>query len=424
MSGKWRWMLAGLTAALALVGPCAGAAQAKFFGGMVPDVPSAGAVSAGAPVAIGAHAPARSGPIARIANLPYSGGAVLHSNRTHLIFWQPPVLGFDPGFGPQVETFLARVAADSRRPTNVYGLSGQYRDSAGPAAYNSSYAGAVLDTDPLPSNDCTEPSYFAGGPGWSVCLSDHQLENEIARVIAERGLPRGANDVYFLVTPNGLGSCVQPGSGSSCALGGSSNGGYCGYHSQDGSILYAVIPYSAVPGHCQSDNPRPNASTADPVISMISHEHNETVTDPSGDAWIDSAGNENGDLCLTVFGPNIGGSGAGAWNETIDGGHYYLQEEFSNEDASCRPRDESDRISFSAPRNPRARKRLTLSARASDPDGAIVAYYWSFGDGRSHSRSRRASHAFRRPGVYRVVLRTTDRVGNWAFYTRRIRVRG
>ena len=80
-------------------------------------------------------------------------------------------------------------------------------------------------------------------------------------------------------------------------------------------LLYAVIPYNAVPGHCQSDNPRPNGSTADPTISTISHEHSEMVTDPVGDAWIDSSGSEDGDLCLTSFGPAIGGSGASAWNE-------------------------------------------------------------------------------------------------------------
>ena len=75
---------------------------------------------------------------------------------------------------------------------------------------------------------------------------------------------------------------------SSCALGGSATG-YCGYHSETANgILYAVIPYNAVPGHCQSSNPRPNASTADPTISTISHEHNETVTDPDGNAWIDA----------------------------------------------------------------------------------------------------------------------------------------
>ena len=90
---------------------------------------------------------------------------MLHSNRTHVIFWEPAGSGlsFDPGYESLIETFLIDVAADSHRTTNVYGLSGQYRDSDGPAAYDSTYGGAVLANDPLPPNGCTEPP--TGPPG-------------------------------------------------------------------------------------------------------------------------------------------------------------------------------------------------------------------------------------------------------------------
>ncbi len=220
---------------------------------------------------------------------------MLHSNRTQLIFWQPAGSGlaFGPGYERLVETFLAQVAADSHRPTNVYGLTGRYPDSDGPAAYHSTYAGAVIDTDRLRRNGCAEPP--ATGPGWPVCLTDSQLEDEVSHVVAAHRLPGGPTDIYFLLTPDGCGSCLDDQS-TECALGGRASG-YCGYHSTspDG-LLYAVIPYNAVPGHCQSENPRPNSSTADPAISSISHEHNETITDPDGDAWIDSSGNEDGDL--------------------------------------------------------------------------------------------------------------------------------
>ena len=57
-----------------------------------------------------------------------------------------------------------------------------------------------------------------------------------------------------------------------------------------------MIPYNAIVPHCQSDNPRPNASTADPTLSTISHELNETITDPDGNAWVDAEGNEAADL--------------------------------------------------------------------------------------------------------------------------------
>ena len=58
---------------------------------------------------------------------------------THLIFWEPAGSGltYDAGYQSLIERFLSDVAADSRMPTNIYGLSGQYRDSVGPAAYDS-----------------------------------------------------------------------------------------------------------------------------------------------------------------------------------------------------------------------------------------------------------------------------------------------
>jgi PKD domain-containing protein len=380
------------------------AAQAKWFGGIVRDVPT-GAVQ----VRIASD---------RHANLPYGGGPVLHSNRTHVIFWTPSGSGLalDPGYQSLVETFLIDVAADSHRTGNVYGLSGQYTDASGPAAYDSTYGGAVPATDPLPPNGCTEPAVT--GPGWSVCLTDDQLETEIEHVIASDHLPTTNRDVYFLVTPDGLGSCTDA-SSMSCALGGSVSG-YCGYHSETpNGIRYAVIPYNAVAGHCQSNNPRPNSNPADPTISTISHEHNEMVTDPDGDAWIDGRGDEDGDLCLTSFGPTPGGPGT-TWNETIHGGHFFLQEEWSNADSSCEPRAKPDALSFALSRS--AGHARSFVAHGSDPEGHMVGFQWFFGDGHAGA-GRRVSHTFRIPGTYRVMLRSTDSWGNWAFASRPVRIR-
>jgi hypothetical protein len=353
--------------------------------------------------------------------LTYDGGPVMHSNRTHLIFWTPAGsgLGYDAGYQAAMETFLAGVAADSRKPTNTYGLSGQYHDSQGPAAYNSSYAGAVRVTDPLPPPGCTEP---VTGPGWAVCLDDSQLLAEIQHVVAVHRLPITPRDIYFLVTPAGLGSCETSGP-TNCALGGSADGSYCGYHSSnpEGTILYAVIPYNAVPDHCQSTNPRPNGSTADPTISTLSHEHNETTTDPLGNAWIDGFGSENGDLCISEYGPALGGTGGGVFNQVIHGRRYYLQNEWSNDDHGCAPRDEPGHAWFAAPLRIVAGRRLTLTAGAADADGSIARYDWFFGSG-APGQHRVASHVYARARSYRIVLRTTDSSGNWAFFARPIKV--
>jgi hypothetical protein len=404
-----RGTVALLTGALVLLVTAPAHAAAHHVDGIVGDVPTSGAVF----------------PTARMAahrqNLPYGGGPVLHSNRTHVIFWEPAGSGlaFEPGYESLIETFLSDVAADSHKTTNVYGLSGQYTDGSGPAAYDSAYGGAGRATDPLPANGCTEPTMT--GPGWAVCLTDAQFETEIAHFVAQNNLPTTTRDVYFLVTPDGLGSCTDAGS-SSCALGGSVSG-YCGYHSEsDTGISYAVIPYNAVPNHCQSNNPRPNSSTADPTISTISHEHNEMVTDPHGDAWINARGDEDGDLCLTSFGPSLSGPGATAWNESIHGGHFFLQQEWSNADSGCEPRAKPDALAFNSLRVPGRGRSLSFTAHGAAPEGRMVSFEWFFGDGRA-GFGRRVAHSFKIPGDYRVMLRSTDSWGNWAYAGRTVRVK-
>jgi PKD domain len=408
--------------ALAALACCCGllaaASQAQAIAGVVPDVPSGargerGASGASAAVA----APPLGGPLASVASVPYLGGMVLHANRTHVIFWDPRGSGleFEPGYIALVEQFLRAVAADSHMTTNEYAITGQYPDSSGPAAYSSTYGGAVLDNDALPANGCTEPALT--GPGWTVCLTDAQLQVEIEHEVALSRWPRGGDNIYFLLTPSGLGSCSDATS-HSCALGGSSNG-YCGYHSWTPSgTLYAVIPYNAVPGHCQSGNPRPNSSTADPALSTISHEQIETVTDPFGDAWIKPSGAEIADVCLTDYGRALGGRGSGQWDESIDGHHYWLQEIFGRIGDRCEPRPRPDSVTV---RREWDGREAVFQARARMPGGSITAYSWSFGDGR-HARGPSATHAYARAGSYRLTLRVTDSAGNWAYARRAVQV--
>jgi PKD domain len=147
------------------------------------------------------------------------------------------------------------------------------------------------------------------------------------------------------------------------------------------------------------------------------------VTDPGGDAWIDPRGNEDGDLCLTSFGPVLSGTGNTAWNETIHGGHFFLQEEWSNAASGCQPRAKPDVVSFGSTRVPGRARSVSFTARGSDPQGQIVGYEWFFGDGRA-GFGRRVSHTFKVPGSYRVMVRGTDSWGNWAFAGRAVRVRG
>lgn len=352
----------------------------------------------------------------------YGGGPILTTNRTHVIFWAPSGSGlaFDPGYRPLVERFLIDVASASHNTSNVFSLTGQYTDSSHqPAAYASRYAGATLDTDRLPTSGCIEPP--ATGPGWTDCLTDRQLQSEIEHVIRTHHLPTSRRDVYFLVTPRGLGSCMNASPTSGCALGGPATG-YCGYHkfTDDNLVDYAFIPYNAVPGHCQSTHPRPNGSTADPALSTIGHELAEMVTDPDGDGWTAGSGNEIADLCITTFGPEIGGSGSRRYNQVIAGGHFYLQDLWSNASGGCAARARADHASFHI--TARSGRTLKLQGSGTDPDGRIVGYHWAFGQGGT-AQGRSISHRFPGNGLYPIILRVTDSWDNWGFYTRTVPVK-
>jgi hypothetical protein len=59
------------------------------------------------------------------------------------------------------------------------------------------------------------------------------------------------------------------------------------------------------------------------------------ITDEQGNAWYDLQGAENGDKCAWNFGTATGSTQYGAYNQTINGGHYELQQEWSNASQGC-----------------------------------------------------------------------------------------
>jgi hypothetical protein len=100
--------------------------------------------------------------------------------------------------------------------------------------------------------------------------------------------------------------------------------------------IYANQPYAAsslYPGNCD-ERQYPNGNDADATINVTSHEHNEAITDFGGNAWYDSQGYENGDKCAWDFGSVSGANGA-EYNQTINGHHYFLQREYSNDGHQC-----------------------------------------------------------------------------------------
>lgn len=261
-------------------------------------------------------------------NLVYhSGGAVqTGTHTTYAIYWGST---FSTNYQSIINGYFGNVAHDSNHTSNVYYSDTQYYQTIGGATttitYSENFAGAWQDTALPATSDCTST---AGGP---LCVSDAAMQKEVAKAIAANHWPAGLGAEYFVFLADGVSTC----SGSSCAF-----TQFCAYHthyvdsaSQD--VLYANMPYT---GHnlsaCGGGNYPNGDAAADATLSVTSHEANETITDALGNAWYDLRGNENGDKCAWDFGASTGPTGA-QYNQTINGAHYELQQEWSNNRSGC-----------------------------------------------------------------------------------------
>jgi hypothetical protein len=263
-------------------------------------------------------------------NLVYHGGPVLLTNKTVAIYWGPgasaPGGGSaffpDAGYETVISRYFSDVAAASRATSNVYGVETQYYDSNGNhITYVSTPGAALIDDTPYPASGCSDTVAAT-----SVCLSDTQIQAEVAKMVPNPD----PQTVYFVFTGKGVGSCY---SSSSCAF-----SSYCAYHGSfitaaGSSYLYANQPYADTVSQSCDAGYHPNAaqsSDADATINVASHEHRESINDPFGNAWFDRRGYEGSDKCAWNFGAVGGG-----YNQTINGDHYVLQQEWSNATSAC-----------------------------------------------------------------------------------------
>ena len=253
----------------------------------------------------------------------------MRTNTTYAIYWIPSGYSVDGSYESLVDRYLADVAAASGTLTNVYSVATQYYDNAAAIHYQSTFGGSYVDTTPFPSpNDCNDGVD-------ATCVTDADVQAEIQHVLTLKGWHAGPDTLFFVLTPNGVGSCVD-GSGTECTT-----TSYCAYHSgfvdsNGDPVLYANEPYAATIAGC-SDGTSPNGDDADATIDTMSHEQNESISDPWGDAWLDVSGDEIADICAWQFGTPLGGTpGVDAYNQVINGHHYWLQQEYSNDGSTCR----------------------------------------------------------------------------------------
>jgi len=259
-------------------------------------------------------------------DLLFHGGPIMTTQKAYAIYWVPAGYSNATAYDTTINQFLTDVAADSGKSTNVFSTDVQYTGSNGSIAYSNTFGGSVTDTHAFPASGC--PLYN----GLAECLTDAQIIAEVDSVIAAQGWTRNASTIFFMFTPSNVGSCFDSGGGT-CAY-----TAYCAYHGYTPSgAIYANQPYAFNPNCDVGEYPNGSSNQADPTINVASHEFNEAITDPQvniSSAWYDAAGYENGDKCAWTFGTRSGSAGA-QYSNTINGHHYFLQEEFSNDGHLC-----------------------------------------------------------------------------------------
>ncbi len=266
------------------------------------------------------------------------------------VYWAPAGYQFTDSYKAIIDDYIANLAADSGRTTNVFASLTQYAGSNGAISYHLVAGAPIDDTTPFPTSaGCTPDggSIYSDGSGYSACIDDDELRTETANVLAAHNLTSDLGHLYAVFLPRGVESCsyADGDPNQACTINYTASSAYCAYHSSfgtDGSSVYAAMPFpvygSATGATCSSDGSglglqAPNGDPdADTEISPLSHEMAEAISDPHGDAWLDSSGYENGDECAYIYGTPQGGSPGALWNQTINGGHYLTQEEFSNID--------------------------------------------------------------------------------------------
>lgn len=389
----------------ALVAPTTGGGKV----GYLPLSPEATLLGAPSP-AMHATVPTGSPP------LEYHGGPVMHSQEAFAIFWAPSGYSFPSGYEEAIETYLENVAADSGKSTNVYSVSAQYSDETGQhALYDDSYGGSLVDTGAY-GETCPEYEGFFGAE-FTACITDEKMQEELVSVVEAEGLPHGLGVEYYMVLPPHVGSCFEGFGGFECF-----DEVFCAYHNyiEPQELVYSNISYSPEdPTGCgvgEYPNGKSNGN-ADDTFSSLSHEANESITDPTLEAWFDEEGFENGDECRNSnddYGPALGGTSGKLFNQAIGSGHYYLQQEWSNDIDDCAQRVDPANPVISGPASAAPGQTVAFNGFSTTPGaGGIEAFEWEFGDG-SGDEGIEVTHAYSVAGTYTVTLTVYDD-GSFAF---------
>ena len=262
-------------------------------------------------------------------NFKFHQGTVIHRLTAYLLFWLPSGHSFEPdGNSGRFERLMEQYFQDVGGTPFYNILSQYYDDQGGPVRNVVTLGGSYVDTQPYPqAGTVSDP------------LLDGDIVHEIDRVLTAKNGAWITDDdhMVFVFTGYNVQECSGQTSNDGCTFTThNAEADFCAYHSNsfNNNLIYAYIP---VVDGCL-DTPTfltPNHDQiADAIISIVSHEQFEAVSNPTLGGWFDGTSYEGemGDKCVRVYGriPDANG------NVTLANGHHYLvQEEWSLRDQSC-----------------------------------------------------------------------------------------
>ena len=351
-------------------------------------------------------------------NMDYNGGPVMPSNTNYMVLWSPGGLDAYPdGYVEGLERWFRDLAHDSGGHQNTDSVSAQYRDLTGAfSRYATTFGGVLVDRQPYPAGQCPANSPVVN------CLTDAQVQTELERYVTARELKKDLSHEYFLMTPPHVETCFS--NDPTASFGGCSAGEvpsslafFCAYHQNTGIepfLIYANDPF--VPGNpgCDDGN-HPNGIWDGELSGGLSHEQNESVTDPiPNDAWTIGSGGlqgfEVGDVCGGSMGTPLGTHKGALYNQVINDHFYWYQEEWSNQGATCLQRlgpiEEMPTAKFKVARG--GGLTLSFDATGSTAPGGVAEYIWQFNDAFAAQTVAQTtptiSHTFPSAGAYSIGL--------------------
>lgn len=191
----------------------------------------------------------------------------------------------------------------------------------------------------------THTSYRVDHPSGNP-YSDNDILMIVHAVVTQFNLPTSYDNEYHVFLVPGQDECFNNPNGTISNVCYSPDNPvtffFCAYHgSADfndiGHVLYSVEPFQNVPG-CSSRPNTPNGPLVDSTNNVLSHETFETITDPDGTAWWNSAdnglyGQEIGDECSFLFGFPV--TAFDPSNVTLNERNYAIQTEANNARHAC-----------------------------------------------------------------------------------------